>query len=79
MPAPDSSTVLLALKNDIHACESLLQLLDIERQALNERNTDLLGDVIQKKADCLSKLESSANQRSQWVADGAAELSQEQR
>lgn len=56
------------LRQDISACQTLLTLLDTERQALKARDPQQLEDVIQNKTALLLHLEQSARQRSQWVA-----------
>jgi flagella synthesis protein FlgN len=56
------------IKQDIHACTQLLQLLDEEREALKSRDLDKLETIIQNKAANLQHLEQSAHQRTNWVA-----------
>lgn len=80
-PQPVSSTELEQhIQQDIKSCEILLQLLHAERDALKERQLDLLEDIIQNKAEHLLSLEKSANLRAQWLADPqAASATLEQR
>jgi flagella synthesis protein FlgN len=56
------------LRQDISACQTLLTLLDNERQALKARDPQQLEDVIQNKTALLLHLEQSAKQRGQWVS-----------
>lgn len=52
---------------DISACRNLLQLLELEREALKTRDIEKLEDIIQNKSANLQRLEHSAKQRSAWV------------
>jgi flagellar biosynthesis protein FlgN len=65
------------LRQDISACQTLLGLLDAERQALKARDPEQLEDVIQNKTTLLQHLEQSARQRSQWVALSGAKQKSE--
>jgi flagellar biosynthesis protein FlgN len=60
------------LRQDINACQNLLNLLEGERQALKARNPQLLEEVIQNKTALLLHLEQSAKQRGQWVSQSGA-------
>jgi len=65
------------LRQDISACQTLLGLLDTERQALKARDPQQLEDVIQNKTTVLQHLEQSARQRGQWVALSGAKQKSE--
>lgn len=54
---------------DIDSCTTLLSLLDEEREALKNRDVDTLERIIREKAQCLTTLEHSAQQRSNIVHD----------
>lgn len=60
------------IARDIESCETLLQLLHAERDALSERQLDLLEDILQNKAEHLQSLENSALQRAQWLGGNNA-------
>lgn len=55
------------LSSDIVSCETLLQLLQEERQALAERDLAALDTIIEKKTAALIDLETSAKVRASWV------------
>lgn len=65
------------LRQDISACQTLLRLLDAERQALKARDTQQLEDVIQNKTALLLHLEQSAKQRGLWVSLSGAKQKSE--
>lgn len=67
-PALTRETLIEHIDSDIRTCQDLLQLLSVERQALDERNLTLLEDVIDRKAKAIEMLETHANQRAVWVA-----------
>lgn len=69
-PALPTSQINDHIEHDIDACESLLQLLHGERDALKDRQLVLLEDIIEQKTLYLQKLEHSANVRSQWLQQG---------
>ncbi|SMF36142.1 flagella synthesis protein FlgN [Alteromonadaceae bacterium Bs31] len=54
------------LQADIAACESLLELLEQERSALGERDTETIEALLEQKAEQLSILEASAQTRTRW-------------
>lgn len=66
-PQVTSSELEQHITRDIESCKILLQLLHAERDALSERQLDLLEDILQNKAEHLQSLESSAQQRAQWL------------
>lgn len=55
------------LKQDTHACESLLDLLNQEKEALANRDMDRLDQLIAAKTEQLELLENSARQRTEWA------------
>ncbi|WP_185231314.1 flagella synthesis protein FlgN [Teredinibacter franksiae] len=57
------------LQSDILACETLLGLLEKEKTALSSRDVDAMDGIIEQKAEQLTSLEASAQQRSQWSRD----------
>lgn len=71
-PALTPDNLVEHIERDIHTCQELLQLLGVERQALEERNLTLLEDVIDRKTKALEQLEHQANLRAQWVATAPA-------
>lgn len=66
-PQVTSSELEQHITRDIESCKILLQLLHAERDALSERQLDLLEDILQNKAEHLQSLENSAQQRAQWL------------
>lgn len=66
--APDAAAIAQQITSDINACQALLQLMDAERDALQERDVERLGAVIEEKVQYLSHLEQSAIKRSQWAS-----------
>lgn len=73
-PAPAVSQDQLAahITQDISTCEGLLQLLSAERQALKQRDLELLDNIIEQKSRNLSALEESARVRARWVKASVA-------
>lgn len=65
------------IAQDINACESLISLLDREQEALKNRDPEQLAEIIEAKIAPLSLLETSANERSQWVKASGSEASME--
>ncbi len=55
------------LARDIHTTQELLDLLQRERELLELREHDALPELIQRKAQCLESLDSSAAQRRSWL------------
>lgn len=55
------------ITQDITTCEGLLQLLAAERQALKQRDLELLDNIIEQKSRNLTALEESARLRARWV------------
>lgn len=55
------------IDGDINACNTLLQLLESERQALKDRDPTTLDGIIEEKTTNLQHLEHSAVQRSAWL------------
>lgn len=58
------------INTDIETCNSLLQLMLDEREALKARDTEHLDRIIEAKVDGLQQLEQSAKQRSEWLLEG---------
>lgn len=56
------------IEQGIQACQKLLISLEDERQALKDRDTDTLAQVIKDKSTSLLTLEQSSKQRTSWVA-----------
>lgn len=65
--APSPQRVLSQLETDISACESLITLLEQEREALSNRDMDALDTIIEGKAAQLKQLETSAQSRTAWA------------
>lgn len=63
----DPKRLLQQINNDITACETLLLLLQQERDALNNRDIDALDQIIEQKTVQLTHLENSAQQRTEWA------------
>lgn len=61
------------IHNDIEACTVLLNLLEQEKEALKNRDIDILADVVEKKVAPLNHLEESARQRARWANIGEDE------
>ncbi|TVZ38528.1 flagella synthesis protein FlgN [Alteromonadaceae bacterium 2753L.S.0a.02] len=59
------------LQSDIAACETLLDLLAAEREALTNREFETLDAIIEQKTEKLTVLEQSAILRSQWLQNFA--------
>jgi flagella synthesis protein FlgN len=55
------------LEGDIAACRSLISLLNQEQEALKSRDVEALAAVIDNKVLPLTRLEESANTRTQWA------------
>lgn len=55
------------LNQDIAICRELLGLLQQEQTALQERDTDTLETLVEKKLPLLEALDSSAQLRQQWA------------
>ncbi len=70
--APDAAAIAQQITTDINACQALLQLMEAERAALQERDAERLGAVIEEKTQYLSHLEQSAIKRSQWASRAQA-------
>jgi len=66
MSAMSADAVEQLISSDIAACESLLQLLDEEQNALKDRQIEALEPIIEKKTSFLLHLEQSAIKRQQW-------------
>lgn len=64
---PDANAIAVQLQGDIAACEALLQLMQDERAALQARDSEALGQIIEDKASHLIKLEQSALTRAEWA------------
>lgn len=67
LPAPTATTVAEQIAQDTTACQALLQLMQAEREALQKRDADTLGNIIEQKAHFLEQLERSAVIRTQWA------------
>lgn len=63
----NSKTVEDLLDQDLKVCESLLTFLDDEKKALKEKDIETLEGILEKKAQCLSHLEKSADIRTKWI------------
>ncbi len=63
------------IAGDINACETLIQLLDKEQEALRERDPEQLAEIIEAKIPPLSQLENSANVRAKWSIESCGESS----
>lgn len=66
-PAPNAAAVAEQIAQDTAACQALLQLMQAEREALQKRDADTLGNVIEQKAHYLQQLERSAKTRTTWA------------
>lgn len=55
------------IEQGIEACQKLLILLEDERQALIDRDTDALARIIKDKSSSLLALEQSSKQRTSWM------------
>ena len=66
--APDANAIAQQINADINACQTLLQLMEVEREALQERDAERLSAVIEEKTQYLSHLEQSAVKRSRWAS-----------
>lgn len=64
---PTANDIAQHIDQDAKACKQILSLLEEERAALGNRDTDKLDDIIKQKAVYLSQLENGAIQRTQWV------------
>ncbi len=62
---------------DIRACETLLTLMDQEREALKGRDADKLAEIIESKVAPLNHLEASAVQRCRWAEVSSLEQASE--
>lgn len=71
-PQISASEIERHITRDIESCKVLLQLLHAERDALRERQLDLLEDILQNKAEHLQSLENSAQQRAQWLGSSGS-------
>lgn len=84
MTAPTSKPSLTAeqlsahIERDISACDALLQLLAAERQAAQDRQLNLLEDVIRQKSSNLKILEDGARTRARWLKSQAVPAQQSQ-
>ena len=65
--APTAAEIAQQLAHDTAACESLLSLMQAEREALQNRDADALGGIIENKVQHLHQLEVSAASRSLWA------------
>lgn len=61
------------VEQGLHACQQLLILLEDERTALKERDTEALTRIIKDKSNSLLALEQSAKQRTAWLQANAAD------
>lgn len=55
------------IATDIQACEALLSLFESEREALKQRDSETLDQIIQNKNTYLQTLENSAKLRMAWA------------
>lgn len=55
------------IAGDIAACETLLALLDKEKEALGSKDAEVLASVVEAKVAPLTQLEQSAKQRAMWA------------
>ncbi len=55
------------IAGDIAACETLLELLDKEKEALGSKDAEILASVVEAKVAPLTQLENSARQRAIWA------------
>lgn len=55
------------IAGDIAACEALLELLDKEKEALGNKDAEVLASVVEAKIEPLTQLENSARQRAMWA------------
>lgn len=70
-----ANEIATQITNDIQACNTLIELLDREQDALQARDVDALADIIEKKAQPLNRLEESGKQRAVWANVPAVEQS----
>ncbi|MFL0799131.1 MAG: flagellar protein FlgN [Agarilytica sp.] len=62
-----ADTIQTQISGDIHACNTLLELLDKEQDALQSRDAESLAEIIDQKLQPLTHLEESAKQRASWA------------
>ena len=67
VPPMTVQTVSQQVEQDLNCCESLLDLLQQEREALQNRELDQLETIIDQKAEHLGTLERSAQIRARWI------------
>ncbi|PCK08120.1 MAG: flagellar biosynthesis protein FlgN [Alteromonadaceae bacterium] len=60
------------ISTDIDACNTLLELLSNEQEALKNRDPEALSQVIEAKISPLTHLEQSARQRADWTRSSEA-------
>jgi flagella synthesis protein FlgN len=70
--APTASAIAEHLTQDIAACQALISLMQAEREALQGRDADSLGAIIEQKASHLQRLEHSAAERTLWAQHAQA-------
>ncbi|MFL0803072.1 MAG: flagellar protein FlgN [Agarilytica sp.] len=62
-----ANAIQTQISGDIHACNTLLELLEKEQDALQSRDADALASIIEQKLQPLTQLEESAKQRTSWA------------
>lgn len=68
-----AATIERQIRADIDACNTLLELLSNEQEALKNRDPEALAQVIEAKINPLTHLEQSARQRANWARSSETE------
>lgn len=66
-PQVNPKTLFNQVEQDIQVCDQLIELLQRESEALKQRQTQTLENLIPEKNNLLGALANSANQRRAWL------------
>ena len=72
-----ASDIELQITSDITACQTLVELLSNEQEALKKQDSDALSRIIEAKIAPLQHLEESAKIRATWIEASSAEKASE--